>query len=216
MAAIIASGVCRYSVNGSYQGHDVVNIVDMKIDTTGTPSDRGVACFDQAGIIINEWSDSILTKLAPQYSALSVSWVDLDDAEGSTGERSTTSEDTWPQTGGNASSAFPGNVALRVNKNIIAKRGQRQGRMYLCGIAEGFSSTAEPNMIVPGNVAELNTALASFLGDINQEQGGGVGTSYSSEMVVLHTAAGLYTDFSVVQSLTCDQYLASQVRRIRR
>lgn len=216
MALLVAPGVCRYAVNGEYEGHDVVNIVDMKIDTTGSTMTRSSACDAQAGIIINEWTDSILPNLVDNYTALSVSWIDLDSETGSVGERSSTDVQNWPDSGSNTDPGMPGSMALRVNKNCVASRGQRQGRMYLCGVAEGFTGKADPNIVLPSVSSAVNTRLEAFLGDLNQGEFGGSATSYASEMVVVHTAAGEFVSASTVTTLTLDQYVATQVRRTRR
>jgi len=214
VAALIAPGVVRYAVNGTYDGHDVVNIVDMRLDTTGSIADRAGAAFDQAGIIINEWKDSMLPLMVSSYKAVSVSWIDLESEEGSVGERSSTDSTAFPASGSSGGAAMPGNVAARINKNTTATRGQRQGRMYLVGVSEAWTQSAEPNTIDSGSTAVINTKLAAFLGDINQSD-----TSvfdFGSEMVVVHTKDGVFTSASVVTTLSIDAYLASQVRRIRR
>lgn len=210
MALLIAPGICRYAVHGEYAGQPIVNIIDMKIDTTATTTEREDAIDDQAGILINEWSDSVLVNVTNKYTAQSVSWVDLDEEDGSTGERSSTGAQTWPKIGSISGGAFPGNVALRINKNTVARRGQRQGRMYIVGLGE--NNTDEPNTL---NTAGLNvwaTAMESFLGDINQEDPQ-VG-QYQSAMVVVHTKDQVFTSHSVITGLSPDQRLGSQRRRL--
>jgi hypothetical protein len=216
MAAIIASGICRYAVNASYSGHDVVNIVDMKIDTTGTIQPRDEAVHDQAGRILNAWSDGVIAHSVDKYTAQSVSWIDLDSLDGSTGERSTTDAETWPQSGTIGGAGAPGNVAIRVNKNTTARRGQRQGRMYLCGMAESLTTEGLPNELAEGSLAGFNTMLQALLEAFNNEAQPQDVLIYDSEMVVVHTKDGAFVDSSDVTSLTIDQYTASQVRRIRR
>jgi hypothetical protein len=216
MVALIAPDVCRYAVNGQYGGHDVVNIIDMTIDTTGTINDRADSCFDQAGIIINEWDNSILELINTEYTAESVSWIDLDSAEGSVGVRTSTDSTTWSSPGRSVGQGAPGNVATRINKNTTATRGQRQGRMYLAGFAEGWSLAGEVNQVNSDVPSQVNPTLASFLADINQTEGGIAGQPYESHMVVVHTKSGLFDSHSEVTSLTIDLYTASQVRRIRR
>lgn len=215
MPALIAPTICRFAVNGLYGGRPVVNIVDMQIDTTGSSLAREDACEAQAGIIINEWDDSILTNLESFYKAESVSWVDLNSATGSVGLRTSTDTTTFPQNGKKSGTApMPGNVALRVNKNIVATRGQRQGRMYLAGASEASTAAGTPNSYDSAQIAVWNTALTSFLGDINQEEIIGP-DNYTSKMVVVHTIDGVFTNYSDVVGLSCDLVLGSQRRRLR-
>ena len=214
MVALIAPAICRFAVNGTYGGRAVVNIVDMQIDTTGSTLAREDACFQQAGIIINEWDDSILTNLESYYKANSVSWVDLNSEDGSVGERTSTVDTTFPQPGKRTgTAAMPGNVALRINKTIVAQRGQRQGRMYLAGVSEAMTNGSVPNSLEAGQIATWNTALAAFLGDIAQSDSDPL--SYNSKMVVVHTVDGVFTTYSDVTALTVDEFLGSQRRRLR-
>jgi hypothetical protein len=214
MAALVADGVVRYAVNGTYDGHDVVNIVDIKIDTTGSDESREESAESVAGIIINEWSDSILPLLVENYQAVSVSWIDLDSLTGSVGERTNTDDHTWPEPGTTASSPMPGNVAARVNKTTVSARGQRQGRMYLCGVPEAWTLGLGPNRITADNVTAINAKLEDFLGDVNQD-GSGI-LNYTCDMVVVHTKDGDFTSSTKITNLSIDGYLSSQVRRIRR
>lgn len=216
MPPLVAPGVCRFACNGTYSGQPVVNILDMHIDSLPAGDPREVNAYNQAGIIINQWSEDVMAHLSNKYIFESVSWIDLDTDEGSVGERAETSEVTLPVAGAGTWEAMPGNVALRINKNTVAKRGQRQGRMYLVGYAEAGTSQGEPNQVTNSTLASLATTLTSFLGNINQSDIIGTDEEYSSELVVVHTKLGQYTNYSVVNSLTADPYLGSQVRRLRR
>lgn len=216
MPPLVAGGVCRYAMNGSYSGQEVVNILDMHLDSEAGSGGRDGPCFDQAGILINQWSGDVMAHLSSGYTFESVSWIDLDSDEGSVGERTTTDTVSLPVSGAGSWEAHPGNVALRINKNTVARRGQRQGRMYLVGYAEAGTSQAQPNMVTPSTLASLATTLESFLDNINQEEGVLSPDEYTSELVVVHTKLGQFTNFSVVDSLTADPYLGSQVRRLRR
>lgn len=213
MPPIIAPGVCRFTVNGTYGGQVVANIIDMEIDTTGSIDSREDAIFAQAGILINEWSDSILEMLVPAYVATSVSWIDLNSLDGPTGNRTSTDQQTWPLGGQNAEGAMPGNVAMRVDKQTTASRGQRKGRMYLPGLSEAFTLPGTPNTIDPAQVGPINGLLQSFLGDL--EQTGTDIPNYESRMVVVHTVDGVYESDSRVTALTVNTKVGSQVRRLR-
>jgi hypothetical protein len=212
MAAIVAPGICRYTVNGTYAGQPVANIIDMQIDTTGSVEDRATAVDSQAGIIINEWSDHILPIVSAAYVATSVSWVDLDSLTATTGERTSTDQEDWPLVGGLVGAPTPGNVAVRVGKRITPSRGQRQGRMYLVGQPEANTDATNPNVLTSAVITTINGQLESFLGNINQSVGGAL--SYTSAMVVVHTVDDVYQDYSVVQALTVEARLGSQRRRL--
>lgn len=212
MAAIIAPGICRYTVNGTYAGQPIANIIDMQIDTTGSVESRSSAVEAQAGILINEWSDHILPIVSAAYVATSVSWVDLDSLSGSTGERTSTDQEDWPLVGGLVGAPTPGNVAVRVGKRITPTRGQRQGRMYLVGQPEANTDAANPNVLTSAVITTINSQLESFLGNINQSDGDIIG--YTSQMVVVHTVDDVFEDYSVVQALTVEARLGSQRRRL--
>lgn len=213
MAALIAPGVARYAVNGQYSGRPVVNILDFRIDTTGTTVNRDDAVQDKAGDIIEQWTDHILPLLDDEYTALSVSWVDLDEDDGSTGERSSTDTIEWPENGSQDGAGMPGNAAIRINKNIVARRGQRQGRMYLAGVNESLTTDDAPNQVDPASAANFNTALADFLAEVNDSQVGGF--DYVAALGVVHTKDDVFTSFSDVEALVVDQTLGSQRRRLR-
>lgn len=210
MAAIVANGVCRYAVHGLFAGRQVVNILDMKIDTTGVGTDRDEACFRQAGRILNAWNGNVLALLVNNYSAQSVSWVDLDELDGPTGQRTSTDTKTWPTSGLSGNEALPGNVAIRINKITNSRRGSKQGRMYLCGADEFTTSDAAPNTVTETNQGLINAAMDTFLSEITSEE-----VLYDSQLHVVHTAAGVFTTSSEVDALTVDATLGSQRRRLR-
>lgn len=207
MAALIAPGCVRYTVHGQYDGEAIANIVDMDIDTQ-LGGDRDENVQNLAGVILNEWSDHILPRVDDNYLAQAVSWVDLDSEDGSTGQRASTSEHTWPAVGGRTGPSQPGNVAARVRKGGAARRGQRAGRMYLVGVMESDTDEVNPNYLVDGQVQAWNEALADFLAGVNQD------TPYEADMVVIHTIGGVYESHNDVQDLTIERRLASQRRRL--
>lgn len=216
MAAITAPGVCRYAVNGSYQNRPVVNIVDLVLSDLGIGIDREEACFNSAGDILNQWSDHILPNLCDNYLALSVSWVDLDSLDGSTGERSSTADNTWSAGGEVTSPAMPGNVAFRINKAVTSARGLRGGRMYLCGVPESATEDGAPNSVNAGTIAALNSALEAFRSGLEGPEVIGAGPDqYTSSPNVVHTIGGVYAGRSRITAYTTDGTLGSQRRRLR-
>ena len=221
MAAIVAPGVCRFTVNQTFAGQPVANIIDMRIDTTGSVISRHDAILDQAAKIIDGWDDRIRISQADDLSCNSVSWVDLDEADGETGERSVTSATTWPAVGGGGSAPFSANVAVLITKTLEqSSRNRRNGRMYLCGGAETWTTAGAPNQVDAATRTTLNSNLALFLSGITSENGA---FGYDSDMCVVHTRnAGtpenpdiVFDGNSDVLSLTVQPLLATQRRRLR-
>jgi hypothetical protein len=216
--ALIVPGVCRYTVNGTFSDRPVANIIDMRIDTTGTATARSDAVQDQAGIILNEWSDHVLVTCGNRYTALSVSWVDLDDADGSTGLITEGEDETWPQAGLEASSQFPGSVNILVTKVHAGGRQTRNGRMYLAGVAEAWTAAATPQAMDGTFVTAWQTNMDNLLDGINTT---GSVFEYDSFMCVVHITErdidGNPTEGNSndVTALTVNARLATQRRRLR-
>jgi hypothetical protein len=206
-------------------GRQVANILDMKIDTTGSTATRPDSCYNLCGVILNQWDTDILNSLASTYTATSVSWLDLDSATGSVGSRTSTASKTWPKNGGQLTAAMPGNVAILVRKQVTAQRGAKRGRMYVCGVTEVITDTTAVNNITSGNVTALSTAFNNFRGNVNQTDEPTL--HYSARMCVSHIltryppkpgqdigspATGQSME---VTALSVDATLATQRRRLR-
>lgn len=211
--ALVAPGICRYAINQTYGGRPAVNIIDMQVDTTGEVTDRDQACFRIAGDILNNWVDHVQGVQTSQVAFQSVSWVDLNSLNGSTGERSATTDKTLPTTGTASGGNAPGNVAFRVNKGGTARRGERSGRMYLVGVPEEANENSAANEVNDAWIGYVNTAMADFLAGVNDAEGDPLGTQ--RQMVVLHVVDGVYQGYSDVNDLTCDARFGSQRRRLR-
>lgn len=208
--AIVLPGVCRFSVLGDYAGQDCVNIIDMQIDTTGSVVSREEAIFTVAGDILNNWTDHILPGICPPYTAEAVAWVDLDDADGSTGQRSTTSAETWPMAATGNGPGLPGNTAIKVIKQCEGGRRTRNGRMFLAGVSEGDTGTGvEANRFAEAAAAATTTRLASFLDGINDTL-----DDPQRVMVVVHDAAGTTPSFTSVTALIASRELGTMRRRM--
>lgn len=211
----VVPGVCRYTINGVAAGRAVANIFDFQIDTTGAVESREEAIEAMAGILINEWCDSVLPRLSSGYSFQGVSWVDLDAADGTTGERTSTSQESLPQTGGQGGDMSTSNTAVLVRKNTVSRRGARSGRSYIGPLSELQVSS---NVLVPAEATAWQTAMNAFLGDTNQGPDFG---NYTSAMAVVHILTRdsegnpLTGDFTPVSSLAVQGTLATQRRRLR-
>lgn len=213
MAIIVAPSVCRFTVNGVANGRPVANIVDCQVDTTGSVISRAEAIFNLAGDIINNWDDHVMTLTTSQYTAQSVSWVDLNSVDGTVGERSVTSDTSWPANGRATGGTAQGNVAYRVNKVGGVTRGQRRGRMYIPCVSEDANLGTNGNLVNPTFVGYVNSAMGEFLDGINDDII--PGREYSSKMVVVHLVGDTFESYSDVEQLICDPTFGSQRRRLR-
>lgn len=223
--AFVQEDICRFVVEQRLEGRDVVNILDYQIDTTGSTSTRAEAIEEMASIILQEWHDSIRPMQIDDLELRQVSWVDLDDVDGTTGSTVDGSgAAVWPSTGTSAGLPLPANVAVLVHKNVIATRNTRSGRMYLCGWSEGISDAGNGNAVTAAELVTINTNLAAFLGDTNQDSG--IPGSYQSFMAVVHTLSSVNPDpppdvliepngYSLVNSLTADSTFGTMRRRLR-
>lgn len=211
MAPIVAPDICRYTINQTLGGQPVVNIVDMWVISTNPLEDRATHLYEVAGDILNNWSDHVLAGQVDNLVAESISWIDLDSLDGVRGERSSTDDNDWPQSGGlTAQATMPAVVAFRIDKNTSGGRGTKSGRMYLSGIPEDFTDPNSAQSWGPTVVDGLNAQMASFLSGINNEEGP---DGKEQDMVVIHTRDGVYRDYSIVTSLTANSAVSTQVRR---
>lgn len=222
---LIVPQVCRYTMNGTYAGRPVANVIDMQIDTTGSTMDRPTAIDQQAGVLLNQWKTQLMTIAMPQYVFTSVSWLDLNSSTGSVGSRTTSGATTLPAPGTAAGTPMPGNVAYLIRKMTTAVRGARKGRIYICGVSESATFTTTTNTIEPSQLTTMQTMLTSFFGNVNQTPG--TPTTYSGRMVVVqvltydppvppHTSPSPATGtHHFVTSLQLDSLLATQRRRLR-
>lgn len=216
MAALVAPGICRYSVHGSYGGRAVVNIIDMKLDTTGSVHSRSEAIAAQAKRIIDSWCNEIVGfLLVDNYVAEELRWIDLDSLSGEVGATSEGNDEEFPRAGAGAQSAMPGNVAIRCNKQTSGGRGTRKGRMYLCGLAENQTDDANPNSMSAAFITGGNERLANLLTQVTAESALPGLLDWTSQWHVIHTIDGVFDSTSEVTGLTIDPVLGSQRRRLR-
>lgn len=221
----IVPDVVQYTVHQTYSGRPVANVLCYKITDSTVLVDRATSIFDMAGVLLNEWTDSILPTQVSLLSADSVSWVDLNSADGSVGSRNTSGGHTWPMVGSGGGTPMPGNVATLVKKLTGGHRGTRTGRMYLCGLDDAYT-TSPANELTPATVAIYQGKLTSFLGDTNQVSAGS-GGGYDSDMVVTHVltrhppkpgqelGSPATGESHKVTALAVQKLLATQRRRLR-
>lgn len=214
MALLVVGGICRFAINQRYQGHQVVNLLDMDLNM-GVTGDREQAIPDQAKIIAKQWKLDIFPSLANSLTLESVSWVDLDTDHGSTGEFAGDADVPLPVAAAGGPNGQPGNVCILVRKNTTSGRGTKAGRMYVCGGAEEGTDSADPNRIKSSFVTSYNAAFATWKDNVEQNGGGPGPLAYDSHIHVVHVPKIGDPSSSSVTSLIVDPLLATQRRRLR-
>ena len=216
---MIVESVCRYTINQTYSGRNVANVLDIAITDVGGLDSREAAIADFGEELLEAWNDTISLVQTNEVGLVSVSWVDLDSADGETGSTTTGSGNAvWPSTGTSTSASMPGSVAMLARKQISQGRGRRNGRMYICGVGEDKTDSDVPNTLNGQFVSDVNAQLALFLAECNQQH---ETPDYTARLVVVHVTArdvdGNPTagDYREVTSLTLDSTLATQRDRLR-
>lgn len=223
--AFIVPGVTRFAVNQSLEGRAVVNVLDYRIDTTGSTMSRSEAINNQAESIITEWVNWILPLQVDDISLESVSFVDLNSDDGITGSVSSSDSDTLPLPGLVTDDPIPGNTSVLVTKQTTSARGRRNGRMFLAGASEVQTDAANGNRLSTAAQTGYNSNLSSFLSATNEIDS--FGTAFESHMVVVSiltrdtpvppatVGAPLTGEGNDVNDLVVDTLLATQRRRLR-
>lgn len=219
MPLLIVPGVCRFAINQRQELRQVVNIVDMIIDTTGSLISRDEAIDNQAGILINEWTEHIQPAQADDLSFESVSYVDLDSSAGITGSRTSSGAITLPQPGGASGDTVTANTAALVRKQLESSgRGRRNGRLYMAGLTEGVTEPGNGNVLTSVARADLQSRWTNFLAAINQaDSGGDFGSNWCVVQVTSRDADGhpLTGIGREIGGVSVDFLLATQRRRLR-
>lgn len=221
--AFVVPQVVRFSVNQQLGGRNIANVLDYLIEDPAIPLDRATTCELQASAIIDAWVDHIMGFQVNNLSAVNVSWVDLDDANGSTGVTTGSGAQTFPDVGVSTADPFPAQVAVLIHKNTVgSSRGQRRGRMYLAGMTEAANTADSASAVDGGLISGMNGALAAFLTDTT-----GTVATFPVQMVVTHIltratsedpnklGAPLTGNSTEVATLTVDPVFATQRRRLR-
>lgn len=217
--AIIVPDVARFSINQTLEGRAVVNVIDMQIDTTGSTMSRDDAIVNQAKSILTEWDTYGRVNQVDDLTADSISYVDLNSASGITGNLAASATVTWPKAGSKTGSPLPANTALLVKKQTPSRRGARSGRMYVAGIPEEDTDTANGNRLSSAFQTSFTSSMAAFKSGV--EELDTLGTAFESWLVVVHItardASGNPTagDYTRVDTLVVDGLLATQRRRLR-
>lgn len=214
MAPLIVDGVARFTVHQRMAARPIANIYDVHLYSTAIGDDRQEMCFRFAGRLLNTWHDTIRVKQTSSLTCEKVSWVDLDSLSGSTGERNETSETTWPAAGGNTAGASAGNTSVLITKSSGGNRGTRPGRMYVAGVIEGDTDSANPNILSSAAVASWQGFVDTFRADTTFDDLDPL-EEYAAEPVVVHAPQGVTPSYDPITSLQVQSLLATQRRRLR-
>lgn len=208
---LVVPGICRFSVRQTLAGIQVVNVLDLDIDTN-PGGDRAVAIHSCAGNILNAWYTNLRNQQVNELVVQDIAWIDLDTANGSIGVRSQTSERSWPQAGTDAGGPLPSFVTGLVKKATGVARGAKSGRMFFAGLPEHITDVDNPNRIAAAALTSLNTSLNNFRTAINHDAGVSQ-DDYTSRLVVVHKPKIGAPFATQVTALTMNQALTYQTRR---
>lgn len=204
--ALTRAGICRYTCNGTYLGAPVATIVDMLVNPVVAGPGRDEQVADIAEVVLDRWANRLMPLMKGQYSFNSVSWVDLNTVSGSTGEITSTDATTLPVLGEIGGAPYSGAVAILVDKNTVARRGQKSGRMFLppCGEAD-----IEGNTIGTPYLNALQAALNSLY------EGLTVATAPSAGPVVVHSGLNVEgPGWSAITGYRARSKVTTQRRRL--
>lgn len=220
MAGLIVPTVCRYTINQRFNDRNVANIFDYSFTFLDSIS-RDETCLHFSKILLDAWDHHILAEQSNNMTALSVSWVDLDNEDGSSGITTEGQDETWPAVGAGTGNPWSGNVAALITK--VAPGGGRRfrnGRTYLCGLDESANDD-DSNELTPTQVGLLDAAFSDFYDDTQGNHDSGISSSYDSNPVVVHTHEEddppviVVDGYSTITSFSTQLRLATQRRRLR-
>jgi len=157
---------------------------------------------DQAQIIVDGFSTTILTILTAQIFVADAAWVDLSSLTGASGVVSPTGA---PVAGGGAGFGAPTNNALLVTWFALGTRTQRNGRSYLPGLDEDQVDTG--GLLTSGYAADIQEQVDEFYTYCDSRQ---------TQLVVNSKATGGTYEPRTITAGTISGKLATQRRRLRR
>lgn len=210
---LIAPGCMRFTVSGTIDGGGSwANIWDVRV-LADVANDRGVVARDYASVLINQWVAQLAPIVTSNVGLTSVSWVDLDSADGSVGTVAGTASP-----GLRNAAPTPNNVAILVTKAGTGTRGQRTGRWYQVGIPEG---EADWQSLTGNYRSEAQDAFTGWLEETTDPEG----VDASVLPTVIHTRRSdpddptselVYTGNSLITGMIVQTRMATQRRRLRR
>jgi hypothetical protein len=214
---LVAERLCRYALNGTYLGRPSVNILDMNINNNGGINSRTADVVEVGGVVLDSFVEHCLGGMAASYTLHSVSFVDLDSADGPTGTITGTGSHTLPLPGGQGGNSYSANSALLVTKQGASARGSRNGRWYLSALTE---SVVDGNIVDSSHLADMRDILGDMLANLTETADLAAPQYFP---VILHTqtveTGGVkeihYRGFSQIHGFAVSDTVASQRRRVR-
>lgn len=190
-------------------------IVDISVDEVIESRNAAVAAVASKFMAI--WQDNVAPCIMPTTAFAGAHFIDLDSLNGISGFVANVAG--HPSTGTvSATDVEPPNVALLIKKSCSATRSQKNGRMYLPGVATTWVNNAGD--IPAGNITTVNTAMNNLRNGLN-----GIGDAAGIETTawrVVHVHKEDKADpatwtwsSSDVTSALCDNRVATQRRRLR-
>lgn len=206
---LIVPSIVRCTINGTYLGSPVANIIDVLVPEAWGGHERDEACEACAVEVLFAWHTHVLPVLKGQYIAESVSYVDLSSVEGVTGTVTNAGATVWPYPGGVGGEPYSGAIAILVTKSTGSRRGERSGRMFLTPPGE---ADVNGNTIGAPYITALNEALAGFQESVESRPPGG---PYAELHVVHKTRLSEIGTSTAITSMTARARVSTQRRRNR-
>ena len=214
---IVAPSIVRYSLKGHVAGgHNIVNNVDISLEAPPTKT-RSDALSDFHGKLVGFWQDRMVSSMPSVYTFDGAHFVDLNTADGSTGDIAP--NPAKPIVGPSGAAATSPQICFLVHLNSSSKRGQRQGRMYFGPIQE--SQVDGGGVISPSVQTGLQAVVENFRNDIGTYSSLSV-ESAAWRTVHVHKPDGTKDDpstwtysSSTIDNVAVDSQCATQRRRNR-
>ena len=159
---ILAPTIVRFTFKMSWNGvRTVNNVMDVSVEGGGVNT-RDEAVDHVVGSMSGLWQERVIGFGPAGVTYQGAHWLDLDSLDGRSGDIGPAGG--HPTVGSDASTMFPPNTAYLIHLNSTARRGQRQGRMYLAGAPEG--SADNNGTLIPGIAASWDGHLNGLRTDI--------------------------------------------------
>lgn len=163
--AIIAPNCVRVTLVGEYLNRPALNVMDMVVADANAPDTREDAVKFAAAQVGKVWTTTVMQLLSSSYSLERVDYLDLSEEDGVVGSLTEVDGVSLPQTGDLSGDPITAAVALLVTKQTVARRGQRQGRMFIAGLTEGY---VNGNILDSSYQGPMNDELDTFLASITE------------------------------------------------
>lgn len=180
--ALVAPECVRYTINGRYLTRPAVNVLDMVVQ----PNDNSIISRNDAipivaGVIIDAWADTVMSRFNSSYTFDSVSYVDLNDPNGPVGEVTQTDFISLPQQATGNGEPLTAALAMLVTKETQRQRGSRPGRWFLPAFTEGDIAG---NIWINSTLVATNDELSDFLERVTET---GIIQDINQFPTVIHT-----------------------------